>query len=132
MAHSVFRNNPFLDKLTVKDDGDVPAIGTDEGTKWFLSRSKEYELFVHLSYSMEVRHALFPNSTAFWWPQDYRRELCAGNYLETVHKIAGLTPPYEFGPLFFPTEEEKYRAEKIKKEQFGGKYVCMVHSRKSH
>lgn len=126
MAHVVFQNNPYLDKLTVKQDADLPPGGGDEWQKWFVTRAKEYDLFVHLSHSMEVRHAIFPGATSFWWPLGVRRELCAGNYLETVHKIAGLTPPFEFGPLFFPTEEEKYRAEKIKKELFGGPYLAWI------
>lgn len=126
MAGAIFRNNPFLDKLTIKPDGEVPAAGSDDWRKWFTNRSAEYDVFVHLSYSMEVRHALFPNSTAFWWPEEYRREICAGNYLETVHKIAGLTPPFQTGPIFFPTDEEKYRAEKLKKERFGDRYVAWI------
>jgi ADP-heptose:LPS heptosyltransferase len=55
-----------------------------------------------------VRHALFPTQTQFWLPVEYRRKICAGNYLETVHDIAAV--PYDFGPLFFPTEEEHERA----------------------
>lgn len=127
MAHAVFHHNPYVDKLTVKLDGDIPGPGGgDDWQKWFVTRAKEYDVFVHLSHSMEVRHALFPGATAFWWPVEYRREICAGNYLETAHKIAGLTPPFEFGPLFFPSEEEKYRAEKIKKDLFGGPYLAWI------
>lgn len=121
-AGVVFLNNPFIDKLSYKYDGDIP--NGDIGTQWFVTRAKEYELFVHLSYSCEVRHALFPNSAGFWWPQDYRRKLCAGSYLETVHDIVGV--PHEFGPLFFPTEDERDRAQRTKSEQIGGKYLAWV------
>jgi ADP-heptose:LPS heptosyltransferase len=61
---------------------------------------------------MEVRHALQRNSTAFWWPAEYRRKLCAGSYLETAHDIVGVA--HEFGPLFFPTEDEKLAAAKAR------------------
>ena len=104
--HVVFLNNPFIDKLSLKADGELPSGG--DWQKWFVSRSREYEVFAHLSHSMEYRHALFADSTAFWWPPEYRRKICAGSYLETAHDIAGV--PYEFGPLFFPTEEEKLNA----------------------
>lgn len=124
MCHSVFLNNPFCDKLTVKADGDIPS--GDDWQKWFVKRASEYELFVHLSHSMEVRHAIFPGATAFWWPAEYRREICAGSYLETAHKIAGLTPPWNFGPLFFPTEEERDRAEKVRREIIGGPYLAWI------
>lgn len=127
MAHVVFQNNPYLDKLTVKADGDIPGPGGgDDWQKWFVTRAKEYDLFVHLSHSMEVRHAIFPGATSFWWPPEVRRELCAGNYLETAHKIAGLTPPFDFGPLFFRTEEEITRADKIKRDIIGGPYLAWV------
>src|SRR5215475_52428 len=95
--HVVLQNNPFIDKLTVKEaEKDLQA--------WVTNRAQEYELCVHLSHSVENRHALFKHSTAFWWPADYRRKLCAGNYLETQMDIAGV--PHMFGPLYFPTQDE--------------------------
>lgn len=121
-AHSVFLNNPFIDKLTVKKDGDIP--GGAEWIKWFVARSKEYDIFAHLSHSCEVRHACLVDSVTFWASPDYRRKVCAGSYLETVHDIVGV--PYSFGPLFFPTEEEKTRALKTKEEQIGGRYIAWV------
>lgn len=116
---SVYRNNPFIDKLSLKQDGDIP--GGKDWQKWFVGRAKEYDLLVNLSHSCEARHALFTDSTQFWWPEDYRRQLCAGSYLETVHDIAGV--PHIFGPLFFPTEEERERAQQTK-EKIGGPYVA--------
>lgn len=119
---SVYRNNPFLDKLTMKADGDIP--NGDGWQTWFSSRAAEYDIFVNLSHTCEARHALFKSSTQFWWPQDYRRKLCAGSYLETVHDVVGV--PHTFGPLFFPTEEERARAEATRDEQLGGPYVAWV------
>ena len=121
-CHVVYLNNPFLDKLSVKRDGEVP--GGAEWQKWFVGRGKEYEIFAHLSHSVEKRHALFPDQTEFWWRPEYRRKLCGGSYLETAHDIVGV--PYEFGPLFFPTEEEKARAVKTRNEQIGTRYVAWV------
>lgn len=121
-AHTVFLNNPFLDKLSVKKDGEIPS--GEEWQKWFVSRSGEYDIFVNLSHSCEARHALFKGSTQFWWPQDYRRKLCAGSYLETVHDIVGV--PYMFGPLFFPTDEERGRAAQIRDGVVGGPFLAWV------
>lgn len=117
----VYFNNPFIDKLTIVGDGHIP---TGEGwNKWFETRAKEYDLFVHLSHTCEGRHALNVGTAAFWWPQAYRRKLCAGSYLETVHDVVGV--PHEFGPTFFPTEEETARAMKTK-EEVGGRYIAWV------
>jgi hypothetical protein len=92
--------------------------------EWFAERAKEYEQFFHLSHTCEGRHALNVGSSGFWWPQDYRRRICSGSYLETVHDICGA--PYDFGPLYFPTEEEKDKAIKTRDEQVGGRYVAWV------
>lgn len=121
-AADVFLNNPFIDKLSIKKDGEIP--GGDEWWKWFSSRAGEYDILVNLSYTMEHRHAVRKSDAAFWWRPEYRRKLCAGSYLETAHDVVGV--PHEFGPLFFPTDEERERAAKDKREQFGGRFVLWV------
>lgn len=121
-THTVYLNNPFIDKLSLKADGEIP--GGSDWQKWFAARQGEFDLFVNLSHTCEYRHALFADQTQFWWPQDYRRKLCAGSYLETVHDVVGV--PHMFGPLFFPTEEEKERAAKTRDEQIGGRYIAWV------
>jgi len=118
---TVFLNNPFIDKLSLKSDGDIP--GGDDWQQWFAKRAKEYDLFVNLSHTCESHHALFKGSTEFWWPQDYRRKMCAGSYLETVHDIVGV--PHTFGPLFFPTDEELHHAEQWKRT-VSGPYLSWV------
>lgn len=120
-THTVFLNNPFIDKLSLKADGEIPD--GDGWQKWFSTRAGEYDIFVNLSHSCEARHALFKGSTQFWWPQDYRRKICAGSYLETVHDIVGV--PHSFGPLFFPTEEERDAADALK-ASIGGRYLAWV------
>jgi ADP-heptose:LPS heptosyltransferase len=122
LAHVVFHNNPFLDKLSVKTEKDIPQ--GENWQKWFVSRAKEYEVFAHLSHSMEVRHALHVDSTAFNWRPEYRRKLCAGSYLETAHDIVGV--PYDFGPLFFPTDEEREKVAEITRKQVGDRYAVWV------
>lgn len=123
--HTVYLNNPNVDKLSVKTEKDIP--GGPEWVKWFVARSHEYMGGLwNLSHSVEKRHALFETDTDFWWPQDYRRKLCGGSYLETAWDIVGLPKPYSFGkPLFFPTDEETQRALKTKQE-IGGKYLSWI------
>ncbi len=123
-AQAVYLNNPFIDKLSIKGKDDIPSGPNNEWQKWFVTRSREYDRFVHLSHSCEVRHSLQPVMTAFWASPEYRRKLCAGSYLETVHDMAGV--PYDFGPMFFPTDEERDRALNVKLNQIGGRYAVWV------
>src|SRR5262245_19225066 len=122
--HVVFLNNPHLDKLSVKTvEKELPQGDLLAWQKWFDSRAHEYDVFAHLSHSMEGRHAVFPSMTSFWWDDDYRRRLCAGSYLETAHDLAGV--PHTFGPLFFPTDDELERARRDK-ETLGGRFMTWV------
>lgn len=122
-THTVFLNNPFIDKLSLVKEGDIPGGGL-EWQRWFAARSHEYDLFANLSHSMEYLHSFFESQTQFWWPQDYRRKIAAGSYLETVHNIFGV--PHLFGPLFFPTEEERANARKVCQEQVGKRFLTWV------
>lgn len=110
--HVVFHHNPHIDKLSVKKK-DIPEGGDNEWQKWFRAREGEYDLFVNLSHSCEAHHSFFPTMSQFWWPQEYRRKLAGGSYLETAHDIVGV--PHEFGPLYFTSEEERARALEVKK-----------------
>ena len=118
--HVVFLNNPHIDKLSVKQvPRDMPQGDPKAWQAWFNTRANEYDVFIHLTHSVEGRHAVFEAMTSFWWPDDYRRKVCAGNYLETAHEIAGV--PFEFGPLYYATDEEKTRALETKKLLMGDK-----------
>ena len=122
--HSVFLNNPYVDKLSVKDvNKDIAENDLAKWQEWHRGRAREYDVFVHASHSMEGRHALFKTMTAFWWPEEYRRKICAGSYLETIHDIAQV--PYDFGPLFWPTPEEYAMAFLVKK-RIGERFVLWV------
>jgi len=122
--HVVFHNNPWVDKLTVKNvERDIANNDLGRWQEWMRGRSKEYDIFVHASHSMEGRHAVFPVMTSFWWPEEVRREICSGSYLETAHKIAGV--PFDFGPLYFPTDEEKRLARQVT-SIIGDRYICWV------
>ena len=67
---------------------------------------------------------MFVGQTEFYWPLAVRRKLCAGSYLETAHDIAGVA--YDFGPMYFPTDEEKRLARESIKEKIPGPYLVWV------
>lgn len=102
---SVFENNPFIDKLTIKSDRELPQDNPTSWQKYWWSRSCEFAKFVNLSHSVEVLMARFPAETAFWWAAEFRRKVCGHSYLEAAHDVVGV--PHEFGQLFFPTSEEQ-------------------------
>ncbi len=121
--HAVYLNNPNIDKLSIKNvERDLPK-DQKEWQKYLISRANEYDVFCHLSHSCESRHAVFQHQTEWYWPDDYRRKICAGSYLETVHDIAGV--PYEFGPLYYATDEEKEHAAETKK-RIMGEHKCVT------
>ena len=103
----VFENNPYIDKLSVYEAKDWPE-DLMAYQDLFRMRSKEYGKFANLSHSVEARHGLVGIQTWYWLSQGWRRKFCAGSYLETAHDM--LEVPYNFGPLFFPTDEEKEQA----------------------
>ena len=111
----VFENNPHIDKLSIKAPKDLPG-DQQQWQAWFRSRAAEYDVFAHLSHSCEVSLAMLPAQTQSQWPSSARRKYYGHNYLEFVHDIAGV--PYEFGPLFFPTDEERDQAI-VTKRQIG-------------
>lgn len=122
--HVVYLNNPYIDKLSVKKtDTELPKNDLEGWQKWFVGRSNEYDIFIQASHSCEGRHALFKTMTSFYWSPEYRRKICAGSYLETVHDIGNV--PYEFGPLFFPTDEEKEYAQ-VTKSKIGPRFILWV------
>lgn len=118
---AIFENNPYVDKLSIKEDRHLPQGNMLEWQKWFWARGQEYDKFVNLSHSCEALLAQFEASTAYWWPVEWRRKHCGQNYLEAVHDIVGV--PYDFGPLFWPTDEEKEQAAHTRRKYCGDKPV---------
>jgi ADP-heptose:LPS heptosyltransferase len=106
--HEVLVNNPYIDKLTVKESGDFPAGGGKDWFDWFKGRAKEYGYFINLSHTCETTLACVAGQSQFYWPAPWRRRYCGHNYLEFIHDVAGL--PHVFDPHFYPTEEEFEKA----------------------
>lgn len=122
--HVLYFHNPYLDKLSVKKaDRDLPQGDMHAWQKWFESRANEYDVFVHATNTMEGRHSVFRAMSSFYWRPELLRKVCAGSYLETIHDAAGV--PYDFGPLFFASDEEKEFARRSV-EKVGGPYLLWV------
>jgi FkbM family methyltransferase len=122
----VFLHNPNVDKLSVKSAGfDIPPLGTLEWQKWHKGRSEEFDVFANLHHSCEGTLAFFTASTQFHWPAYVRRRMANKNYLELVHDIAGCG--YDFGPLFYSSDEERAKALETK-AKVGDRCIGLVMS----
>ena len=110
----VLENNPFIDKLTAPDQDAMPKGTGADWQRYFDVRAKEFDWFRNLSHSIETMVALQVGQTQFWWPQEYRRQICGKNYLEHTHDICGL--PHRFAPAFYPTEAERMKAIETKRK----------------
>lgn len=119
----VFENNPFIDKLTVKERGDIPG-GGKEWQDWFSARAKEYDFFINLSHSCETLRALVPSQSQFYWPAAFRRKMCGQNYLETVHDACDISYD-KIGPEFYPKDAENEQALQTK-SKIGKKVIAWV------
>jgi ADP-heptose:LPS heptosyltransferase len=131
--HVIFENNPYVDKLSVKKDGDI-ARGTSgdllSWQQWFVGRSGEFEKFVNLSHTCESTLALIPAQTQFYWPASVRRKLCGKSYLEMVHDVCEVPYDFTIGPRFYPTDEERQKAIETK-TKVGNRVIgwCIAGSR---
>lgn len=117
-AHVVFENNPFINKLGVRDPGDPNWGDGHSWQAWFQSRAKEYAFFANLSHSCETIGAFIKVQSPFWWPASMRRKMSAKSYLEIVHDICEV-PYEEIDPNFFPTDEEVAKAQETKRQVAG-------------
>ena len=123
--HVLYQHNPYIDKLSVKNaERDLPQNDLYAWQKWFDSRAREFDLFIHASHACEGLHAYFKTMTGFWWSPEMRRKIAVGSYLESVHDIAGV--PYDFGPLFFPSPEEYAMAMRVKKSMNADRFILWV------
>lgn len=126
--HVVFENNPYIDKLSIKTEKDLPQTDAMAWQTWFKSRSGEYEVFANLSHSCESLLALLKGQTQFYWRPEFRRQLCGRSYLEVIHDIVGVS--HRFDPRFFPTRDEVDKAYATK-QRLGDKVIgwCLAGTR---
>jgi FkbM family methyltransferase len=122
--HVVFENNPHIDKLTVKAQGDPPWENGSDWQKYWLARSREYAFFANLSHTCEVHRALTKAQTSYYWPASMRRKMCGQSYLETVADVCEVDYK-DIEPRFYPTEKEVAAALETKR-LVGGRYIGWV------
>ena len=116
-GHDVILHDPHIDRFVVQDkDAVPPAVLAD----FWTHERKKYDKWVNLCESVEGTLLAAPGRPNFEWPNALRAKIMDRNYLEFLHELAEVPPPYR--PMFYSTAEEKAWAKKTA-EKWGRKNI---------
>jgi ADP-heptose:LPS heptosyltransferase/predicted SAM-dependent methyltransferase len=120
-GEEILRSDPHVDRIVIHSDYLTPA---GDLLLFIAHIAQRYDRLVNLTHSVEghMLPTLF-NDPCYMWPDEVRRSLWSGvNYLERVHKVAGV--PYEPRQKFYPTPDEAQWA-RAKRDEFRGPVVVL-------
>jgi predicted SAM-dependent methyltransferase len=116
-GHEVIKHDPHVDRFIVQEKDAVPPQFLLE---FFNYTKKKYDKWINLCESVEGTLLAAPKRAAFDWPNEARAALMDRNYLEWMHVLAEVPPPYR--PKFHSTVDERAWARK-QAERFGKRNV---------
>ena len=116
-GYEAIEHDPNIDRFILQEKDAVPPQFLGE---FFESEKKKYDKFINLCEAVEYTLLAVPGSAPYGWPNEARKSMMDRNYIEWVHEVAQVPPPYR--PKFYPTLEEKAWARK-QKEHMGGRVV---------
>lgn len=105
-GEEVLRHDPNIDLLMVTDVGKVDARHIEH-------RAHGFHRLIVLNDATEGALLKQPDRLDFHWPDAVRRKLCAHNYVEFLHLVAGVAFDQN-RQRFYPTGNEKVGAEQFK------------------
>lgn len=109
-GYDTAKNDPHVDRFIVQNRDAVPPQVLAQF--WGHEKNK-YTKWVNLSESMEATLLACPDRAQWEWPNELRAKFLDKNYVEFVHELAQVPPPYR--PKFYSTESERVWArEKAK------------------
>lgn len=117
-GYEAIKHDPHIDRFIVQDKDAVPPQFLAEF--WEYTR-KKYDKWVNLSESVEATLLASPGRANWEWPNEVRAKYLDRNYLEWIHELAEVPPPYR--PKFYSTDEEKAWARRTKAKM--GKRVVL-------
>lgn len=103
----VVEHDPHIDRFIIQGKDEVPPSFLLEF--WDYTK-KKYEKWVNLSESVEGSLLAIPGRSDHEWPTEVREKYCDVNYMERIHELAQVPPPFK--PAFYSTLEEKAWARK--------------------
>jgi ADP-heptose:LPS heptosyltransferase/predicted SAM-dependent methyltransferase len=106
-ALEAVKHEPLIDKVILQDTEQVPNAWLGD---FWASLAKKYDKFINLSESVEGSLLAMPERAPYLWNTEARHEYMNKNYVEFMHRIAGV----KFDkPLmrYVASEEEKKWAQ---------------------
>jgi len=116
-GYKIIQHDPNIDHFVVQGHDQVPPSLLTEF--WDYTR-KKYDKWINLCESVEVTLLAAPGRSAWAWPNELRAKMMDVNYLEFMHDLAGVPPPYQ--PKFYATTAEKVWA-KEKARSYGKRNI---------
>ena len=107
-GYEVLKHDPHVDRFIIQGKDNVPPLFLKEF--WDYTK-KKYDKWVNLCESMEGTLLAIPGRANHEWPNSTREKFMNRNYVEFVHEIAEVPPPYS--QTFYSTPEEKKWAREI-------------------
>lgn len=117
----VVREDPFIDAFFLQDDGQVPI---HEIEAYWSKLAGYFDHYINLSESVEGSMIAIHGRPDFYLSHEERNEKFSGNYLENIHRMAGV--PQEYHPKFYPTPHEDLRARETVKRYGKNVFLVMV------
>ena len=108
-GYEAIKHDPHVDRFIIQDKDAVPPQFL--GEFWTYTR-KKYDKWINLSESVEGTLLAVSGRANWEWPNASRARYMDRNYLEWIHELAEVPPPYR--PKFYATDEEKAWARKTK------------------
>lgn len=112
-GYDAIKHDPNVDRFIIQGKDQVPPAFLQEF--WDYTK-KKYDKWINLCESVEGTLLAIPGRVNHEWSNEIRAKYCDRNYLEWMHEIADLPPPYR--PKFYSTTSEKVWA-KQKAKSYG-------------
>ena len=101
-GHDVILHDPHIDRFIVQEKDAVPPPVLGE---FWKHEMKKYDKWINLCESVEGTLLACPDRPNFEWPNALRAKMMDRNYLEFIHALAEVPPPYQ--PKFYSTADER-------------------------
>lgn len=105
LGYEVIKHDPHVDRFIIQEQNAIPPQFLLE---FFNYTKKKYDKWINLCESVEGTLLAAPKRAAYDWPNEARALLMNKNYLEWIHALAEVPPPYR--PKFYSTAKEREQA----------------------